>query len=62
MPSAAVKPSPSRSNLDLEFAQQGGEDPTAYEVLLHAAIIGDTQALHAAGQYRGDLANHGAPD
>jgi glucose-6-phosphate 1-dehydrogenase len=28
-------------NLDVEFAQAGGEDPTPYEVLLHAAMIGD---------------------
>ncbi len=27
--------------LDVEFAQQGGEGPTPYEVLLHAAMIGD---------------------
>ncbi len=28
-------------HLDMEFAQEGGEAPTPYEVLLHAAIIGD---------------------
>ncbi len=27
--------------LDLEFADEGGEAPTPYEVLLHAAMIGD---------------------
>ena len=27
--------------LDMEFAQEGGEGPTPYEVLLHAAMIGD---------------------
>ena len=27
--------------LDLEFAEEGGEAPTPYEVLLHAAIVGD---------------------
>ena len=27
-------------SLDLEFAQAGGEDPTPYEVLLHAAMTG----------------------
>jgi glucose-6-phosphate 1-dehydrogenase len=32
---------PSEVTFDLEFAQEGGEDPTPYEVLLHAAIIGD---------------------
>ena len=29
-------------HLDMEFAEQGGEGPTAYEVLLHAAITGDS--------------------
>ena len=28
--------------LDMEFATQGGEGPTPYEVLLHAAMIGDS--------------------
>ncbi len=28
--------------LDMEFAEEGGEDPTPYEVLLHAALIGDS--------------------
>jgi glucose-6-phosphate 1-dehydrogenase len=28
--------------LDLEFADEGGEAPTPYEVLLHAAMVGDT--------------------
>jgi glucose-6-phosphate 1-dehydrogenase len=32
---------PSEVTFDLEFAQEGGEDPTPYEVLLHAAIVGD---------------------
>ncbi len=29
-------------SLDLEFAEQGGEGPTPYEVLLHAAMMGDS--------------------
>jgi glucose-6-phosphate 1-dehydrogenase len=29
-------------SLDLDFAEQGGEGPTPYEVLLHAAILGDS--------------------
>jgi glucose-6-phosphate 1-dehydrogenase len=29
-------------SLDLEFAHQGGEGPTPYEVLLHAAMLGDS--------------------
>jgi glucose-6-phosphate 1-dehydrogenase len=28
--------------LDMEFAQEGGEGPTPYEVLLHAALVGDS--------------------
>jgi len=28
--------------LDMEFADEGGEGPTPYEVLLHAALIGDS--------------------
>ena len=29
-------------DLDMDFAQQGGEGPTPYEVLLHAAMAGET--------------------
>jgi glucose-6-phosphate 1-dehydrogenase len=29
-------------SLDLEFAEQGGEGPSPYEVLLHAAMLGDS--------------------
>ena len=29
-------------DLDLEFADQGGEGPTPYEVLLRAAMLGDS--------------------
>ena len=32
---------PGPITLDMEFAQEGGEGPTPYEVLLHAALIGD---------------------
>ena len=31
-----------RINLDMEFAEEGGEGPTPYEVLLHAAMIGQS--------------------
>jgi glucose-6-phosphate 1-dehydrogenase len=31
-----------RINFDVEFAEQGGEGPTPYEVLLHAALTGDS--------------------
>jgi glucose-6-phosphate 1-dehydrogenase len=33
---------PSEIGLDMEFAQEGGEGATPYEVLLHAALIGDS--------------------
>ena len=33
---------PEQINLDMEFAQQGGEGPTPYEVLLHAALVGNS--------------------
>jgi glucose-6-phosphate 1-dehydrogenase len=33
---------PEQIHLDMEFAEQGGEGPTPYEVLLHAAMIGDS--------------------
>jgi glucose-6-phosphate 1-dehydrogenase len=32
---------PQEIEFDVEFAQEGGEGPTPYEVLLHAAIVGD---------------------
>ena len=32
---------PQEIEFDVEFAQEGGEGPTPYEVLLHAALIGD---------------------
>jgi glucose-6-phosphate 1-dehydrogenase len=33
---------PEPITLDMEFADEGGEAPTPYEVLLHAALIGDS--------------------
>jgi glucose-6-phosphate 1-dehydrogenase len=33
---------PQEVQLDMEFAQEGGEDPTPYEVLLHDALVGDS--------------------
>jgi glucose-6-phosphate 1-dehydrogenase len=33
---------PEPINLDMEFAEEGGEGPTPYEVLLHAALIGNS--------------------
>jgi glucose-6-phosphate 1-dehydrogenase len=34
---------PEQINLEMEFAHQGGEGATPYEVLLHAAMIGDSK-------------------
>jgi glucose-6-phosphate 1-dehydrogenase len=34
---------PEQINMDMEFAAEGGEGPTPYEVLLHAALIGDSK-------------------
>jgi glucose-6-phosphate 1-dehydrogenase len=33
---------PTEIELDMEFAEEGGEDATPYEVLLHAALVGDS--------------------
>jgi glucose-6-phosphate 1-dehydrogenase len=38
----ADAPLPSPVYLDMEFAAEGGDGPTPYEVLLHAALIGAT--------------------
>jgi glucose-6-phosphate 1-dehydrogenase len=38
----ADAPTPEQINLDMEFAQEGGEGPTPYEVLLHAAMVGES--------------------
>ena len=42
-PSAATPRSPSRSTWTWSSPQEGGEGPTPYEVLLHAAMIGDSK-------------------
>jgi glucose-6-phosphate 1-dehydrogenase len=36
----AGSPIPETIHLDMEFAEEGGEGPTPYEVLLHAAMVG----------------------
>ena len=41
-PCARTRPAPSAINLDMEFADEGGEGPTPYEVLLHAAMVGQS--------------------
>ena len=33
---------PGRIELDMEFSEEGGEGPTPYEVLLHAALMGES--------------------
>jgi glucose-6-phosphate 1-dehydrogenase len=38
----ADAPGPKEITLDMEFAQEGGEGATPYEVLLHAAMVGDS--------------------
>ena len=38
----ADRVSPQAITLDMEFADEGGEAPTPYEVLLHAAMVGDS--------------------
>ncbi len=38
----ADAPMPAAVELDMEFAAAGGEGPTPYEVLLHAAIVGQS--------------------
>src|SRR5947209_6906861 len=38
----ADRQGPAEIELDMEFAQEGGEAATPYEVLLHAALVGDS--------------------
>jgi glucose-6-phosphate 1-dehydrogenase len=38
----ADQPGPAEIELDMEFAQEGGEGATPYEVLLHAVVVGDS--------------------
>ena len=33
---------PEQINLEMDFVQEGGEGPTPYEVLLHAAMVGNS--------------------
>jgi glucose-6-phosphate 1-dehydrogenase len=39
----AEAPRPEAIDLEMEFAEEGGEGPTPYEVLLHAAMVGDSR-------------------
>ncbi len=60
-----VEPEP--IHLDMEFAQEGGEGPTPYEVLLHAALIGDSKrftrqdAVEECWRVMGPLLEHPPP-
>ena len=51
---------PEQISLDMEFAEEGGEGPTPYEVLLARRHARRLDALHAPGRRRGDLADHAA--
>jgi len=51
---------PEQINLDMEFAAEGGEGPTPYEVLLHGGFGWRQQAVHAAGRRRAVLAGDAA--
>ena len=51
---------PGAVQLDMEFADQGGERPTPYEVLLHAAMVGDDTRFTRQDGDRGDVAGHAA--
>ena len=59
-PDAPTSPARDSIKLDMEFADEGGEGPTPYEVLLHAAMMGHSTAVHPPGRRRGDLADHAA--
>ena len=45
-----TRAAPQEITLDMEFAQEGGEGPTPYEVLLHGGAGGQQRAVHPAGQ------------
>ena len=59
-PPGRRRPGRSRSTLDIEFAAEGGEGATPYEVLLHAAMVGDSTRFTTPGRRRGDVADHAA--
>ena len=49
-------------DLDMEFAAMGGEGPTAYEVLLEAALRGESFHFARQDVGRGDVARRAAAD
>ena len=54
-------PGPERVTMDLEFADEGGEAATPYEVLLNAAMRGDAMRFSAPGRRRGAVAESSQP-
>ena len=61
-PAQRLRPTPSRSTSTWSSPSRAVRDPTPYEVLLHAAMVGQQHALHPPGQHRGDLADLRAAD
>ncbi len=59
-PSGPAKSEPERIDLEMQFAQEGGEGATPYEVLLHAALIGDSTRFTRQDGVERDLADHAA--
>ena len=55
----ADSPIPETIHLDMEFAEEGGEGPTPYEVLLTAAMVGQIMRF-TRGRGRRDLADYAA--
>ena len=56
------QPVRSAITLDVEFADEGGEGATPYEVLLHAAIVGESGRFKRQDVGGGVLADHAAAD
>ena len=44
----------------MEFAEEGGEGPTPYEVLLHAAMVGDSTRFTRQDGVEETVADHAA--
>ena len=59
-PSGPTAAQPEQINLDMEFAEEGGEGPTPYEVLLHAAMVGDSTRFKRQDSVEETLADHAA--
>ena len=59
-PSAATTPTPEQINLDMEFADEGGEGPTPVRGAAARGDDGRQHALHPPGRRRGDVAGPAA--